>query len=486
LVWDEERPPENFETLAETNLPVLEPAPPRALVTDRQQPTHVLIEGDNLHALTVLNYTHAQAVDVIYIDPPYNTGSKDFRYNDTYIDGGDGYRHSKWISFMRKRLMRARDLLKDTGIIFISIADNELPQLRLLCDEIFGEENFRNTIVVSRVKKNIRERDLVKALNFGHGTVIFYARSSSAVIRIPTRFQRKKERWHSFDAPGIRKTMQYELFGHKPPAGRHWMYEEGKSKTLIAKGLLRPNPKSGKPEYCLKSSDDTMLDTNWTDLQEGDSKWIPNGGKNVKLVKRIIGMHPNKNAVVLDFFAGSGTTAEAVAALNHEDNGSRQVVLCTNNENEICAKVCYPRVKQVIQGYRRADGKPIAGLGGNLKYYRTAFAPADPGAENKELFTRQSIELLCLRESTFDFVSETEFWKIYENHQRHTAMLFDPAALPDLKKELARLGKPTSVYVFSREDANWECAFADMAEKVKARAIPDTILRAYRRIFFST
>lgn len=98
---------------------------------------HLIIEGDNYHLLSVLNYTHKGKIDVIYIDPPYNTGNKDFIYNDTYVDKEDDFRHSTWLSFMSKRLKLAKELLKDDGVIFISIDDNEQAQLKLLCDEIF-------------------------------------------------------------------------------------------------------------------------------------------------------------------------------------------------------------------------------------------------------------------------------------------------------------------------------------------------------------
>lgn len=361
LVWDEERVSEHLDLLMQKNRPVLDEAPEMS-VTGMDGPAHLLIEGDNFHALTVLMQNYRNKVDVIYIDPPYNTGSSDFQYKDKYVDADDAYRHSKWLSFMQKRLELSRSLLKETGLLFISIDDNELAQLRLLCDEIFGERNFRNTIIVSRVKKNIRERHLVKSLNLGHGTVLFYGASPSAAILIPTKYHPKKERWHSFDAPGVRKTMEYPLFGLRPPEGRHWMYEENKAREMIDNGTLRANARSGKPEYCLKASDHTFLDTNWTDLQEGDSKWILNGGKNVALVKRLLSMHPEKDTVVLDFFAGSGTTAEAAVELNREDGGSRQAILITNNENNICMDVCHPRVKS---------------LGCNLNYYRVRLEPVE-------------------------------------------------------------------------------------------------------------
>lgn len=167
LVWEDK--PEAVEKELAEHLPILEEVPERAIVANASgspapqdaahkadagpapegsAPQHTLIEGDNLHALTVLNYTHAGLVDVIYIDPLYNTGNKDFIYNDRFVDREDSYRHSKWLSFMAKRLKLARKLLKDTGVIFISIDDNEQAQLKLLCDEVFGEENFVATIAI--------------------------------------------------------------------------------------------------------------------------------------------------------------------------------------------------------------------------------------------------------------------------------------------------------------------------------------------------
>lgn len=129
-------------------LPVLEEDKNKEIVTDKEKPVNILIEGDNYHALSVLNYTHKGKIDVIYIDPPYNTGSKnEWKYNDHYVDKEDAYRHSKWISFMEKRLRLAKKLLKRTGIVFISIDDNEIAQLKLLCNEIFGEKNFIEQLV---------------------------------------------------------------------------------------------------------------------------------------------------------------------------------------------------------------------------------------------------------------------------------------------------------------------------------------------------
>ena len=146
LVWEEK--PEEVEERLRTQLPVLEEVKERALLSnDPSAPNHILIEGDNLEALVALTYTHEGKVDVIYIDPPYNTGNKDFSYNDSFVDAEDGYRHSKWLSFMSKRLKIAKQLLSDRGVIFISIDDNEQAQLKLLCDEVFGERKFIASLI---------------------------------------------------------------------------------------------------------------------------------------------------------------------------------------------------------------------------------------------------------------------------------------------------------------------------------------------------
>ena len=141
LHWEDK--PEEAEERLRVSLPILTEVTSKRITNGGDNaPNHILIEGDNLEALTALTYTHAGKIDVIYIDPPYNTGNKDFSYNDKYVDSEDSYRHSKWLSFMSKRLRIAKRLLSDRGVIFISIDDNEQAQLKILCDEIFGADNF--------------------------------------------------------------------------------------------------------------------------------------------------------------------------------------------------------------------------------------------------------------------------------------------------------------------------------------------------------
>ena len=147
LVWEDST--EDAWEKMKTSIPVLNEVDDKRILNDKDgehYPNHAIIEADNLHALIALTYTHAGMIDVIYIDPPYNTGNKDFVYNDSFIGEDDAYRHSKWLSFMEKRLQIAKTLLSERGVIFISIDDNEQANLKLLCDEVFGTDKFVATI----------------------------------------------------------------------------------------------------------------------------------------------------------------------------------------------------------------------------------------------------------------------------------------------------------------------------------------------------
>ena len=174
IIWDEERTKEVFEEEVQKKLPVLKDVTKNG-IEDKSKPNNILIEGDNYHALSVLNYTHKGRIDVIYIDPPYNTG-KEFTYNDKLVDKDDSYKHSKWISFMHKRLQLAKKLLSKKGVIFISIDDNEQAQLKILCNEVFGEDNFIASIVWQ--KKYSPQND-AKYFSDMHDFILVYARKKN-------------------------------------------------------------------------------------------------------------------------------------------------------------------------------------------------------------------------------------------------------------------------------------------------------------------
>ena len=177
LVWEDK--PEDVEERLREELPVLKEVKERAIISDEEDaPNHILIEGDNLEALTSLCYTHEGKIDVIYIDPPYNTGNKDFVYNDSFVDKEDSFRHSKWLSFMSRRLKMAKQLLSDSGVIFISIDDNEASQLKLLCDELFGESNYIGNIIWQS-RTSISNDDFIST---NHNHTLIYSKSKKNIL----------------------------------------------------------------------------------------------------------------------------------------------------------------------------------------------------------------------------------------------------------------------------------------------------------------
>lgn len=396
--------------------------------------TNMIVEGDNLHTLQVLQYTHRSKIDMIYIDPPYNTGNKDFRYNDAYVDREDSYRHSKWLNFMEPRLKLARNLLKETGVIFISIDDNELYQLKLLMDQIFGENNFVANMVWEKNSANNNSTLVARR----HEYILIYAKSISSLDKsyfnvrktnfdvmisaveearragktpaqaqedLRALFRRQdlsfsggEKQYNHVDGqfsiftisdlsnPGSNHDnpeYNYELINpetKKPfvTPSRGWLYKENNLKELLTNGSLFTETRIPRLKRFLKKVElqnvkSTIEDnTDGTkEVQELFSSPVFSYPKPSTLMKKLIAMIPHKDALILDFFAGSGTLGHAVLDLNAEDGGTRSFILATNNENKICEEVTYPRIKKVIEGYTGArDGKVREPRLANLKYYK--------------------------------------------------------------------------------------------------------------------
>jgi adenine-specific DNA-methyltransferase len=206
----------------------------------------------------------------------------------------------------------------------------------------------------------------------------------------------------------------------------------------------------------------------------------------------------NKDSTFLDFFAGSGTTGHAVLELNKKDRGNRKFILCTNNElngqeknlreqglsekeiqsHGICQAVTYPRIKRVIGGYTDVEGIPA-----NLKYYKTVFVPAGLTDKNKVEITKKAIDMLCIKEATFDEIEINKKYKIFKNKNKYTGIIIDHQSIDDFKKIINKIDGKFSVYIFSLGDDTFDQEFADMKEKVTLSPIPEAILRVYRRIF---
>ena len=409
LVWESHE--EAVDVKMQTHIPVFTEDTEKEIVAVPDGDYNFLLEGDNLHSLYLLEKTHKGRIDVIYIDPPYNTGTNDFIYNDKYIGRDDSFFHSKWLSFMSARLKISRRLLSDAGIIFISINDIECPNLRLLCDSIFGEQNFIGQFIWKN-RKALDSRNKTRFSN-NHEYIIAYAKSIDKAVLQGKEVSKEKYsnpdndprgEWLSCSILGLanaqqRPNLHYDLIDpetgivYPPNPNTGWRYSKETIEQKIAEGrILFPDKPSGRPRekkfYNEIRSQYTGVssvlseDVGYTEDSSKDINAIFNKRafdfpKPVALISFLVSQIQNKDSIVLDFFAGSGTTAQAVLELNRQDGGHRRFILCTNNENNICTEVTYPRVKTVITGKREDGSEYSDGIPANLKYYCTDFVARD-------------------------------------------------------------------------------------------------------------
>ncbi|MDE6472856.1 MAG: site-specific DNA-methyltransferase [Ureaplasma sp.] len=396
-------------------------------INAKDKNNNLLIEGDNYCALKSLLVSGIK-VDVIYIDPPYNTGNNDFVYNDSFVNKDDEFKHSKWLSFMKKRLELAKELLSDDGIIFVSIDDNEQAYLKVLMDEIFGENNFISDIIWIRNPGGESDNlHIAKTKDF----ILFYSKNKNkfqinylkdeiSIIGLKNNngelykkgpmLEKSGENDRLIDRPNLgyiiyfnpkenkvitssnykkdlindNLTLSTKIYEYdenllnkgyipiiprytKGTYGRWRQSEETFNKELINNKYIFQKTKnneikiyskeifnSDNPYKNLKPKDFISFTTN--SFGTNELKKIFNGicvfskPKPSNLISYLLNLHTNKNSIVLDFFAGSGTTAQAVMELNEEDGGNRRFILCTNNENNIAINICRERIYRVING----------------------------------------------------------------------------------------------------------------------------------------
>ena len=437
LVWEKHE--EKVDRMMQDNIPVFTEVKEREIKATDENSYNFLLEGDNLHSLKLLEKTHAGKIDVIYIDPPYNTGSKDFTYNDILVDENDGYRHSKWLSFMSERLQYAKKLLTDSGMIMISINDIELYSLKLLCDYIYGESNLLANMIWQSTPGSNTGLDIKTVTEY----VLCYAKNKMECTTASRPIEDDQK--YKFRDDYVEKRGKYLLnkldrrmtgqhyseslnYAIRTPDGRlvfpggeeekqkHWNWRWSESKVAwgIKNNFIEfKQSKNGKwaiyfKQYFKVNNNDELIerslpyqnlikDLNGANSARGTQeimsifdKKVFDYPKPLNLIKYLLQIHANQNATVLDFFAGSGTTAHAVLELNKEDGGNRKFILCTTNENNICEKVTYERIKRVIHGYADVEGIPA-----NLKYFKTDFIPKDADDVSEELLAhiQEMVEL---------------------------------------------------------------------------------------------
>lgn len=447
LVFEQHR--EQIDEILEKNAPVL--TEQKELFIDNGGEMNFLIEGDNLAALKLLEKTHKGKIDVIYIDPPYNTGATNWRYNNDYVDKEDGYRHSKFISFLKERMYCAKKLMSQNGIIVCAIDDYEIHDTRMIMDEIWGEQNRLGTVVVVHNPRGRNDDTFIATM---HEYLLFYAVDAKiASIGFFPLSEEDKKAYNKND--GIsdynetsfirtgnnslrteRPGLWYEIFYN--PSSNTLSLKRETSKDIL---LLPINGKNEErcwrwsPETFLKNKDTELFvkkikgeyriykkrritdlegrkpKTVWTDSKyDASSNGILMlqkifGGKNpfpypksLFAVLDCISISSMESSTILDFFAGSGTTGHAVMKLNAEDGGHRKFILCTNNENNICRDVTYERLKTVIMGKRKDGSDYTEKYDASLKYYKIDFVPIDDKlyyeyADELLLHIRELVEL---------------------------------------------------------------------------------------------
>ena len=521
LVW--ENKPEDVEERLRDELPVLIEDATKAIISDNANaPNHILIEGDNLEALTALAYTHEGKIDIIYIDPPYNTGNKDFVYNDRIVDKEDSYRHSKWLSFMNKRLRIAKQLLSDRGVIFISIDDNEQAQLKLLCDEVFGLNGFIANVIWKHTQQS-KNDELYFSRQYNYTLCyakqkeclprFYFKRTDDDNINYKNPDNDPKGLWRSGDvrSPNFRKTLCFDIISpngeiiHAPKNGWRWSEDSIKEKIETGEIVFKPDGTGIICKIYLCDQKGRTPENLWEGPRFGTTRQAASTIKDIfngvqvfdtpkphELIMRIEEISSTHNSTILDFFAGSGTTLHATMQLNAEDGGHRKCILVTNNENNICEEVTYERNKRVINGYTTPKGEEVAGLKNNtLRYYRTSFVGRSRSMKNMRQLMNLSTDMLCIKEDLY--TEQTKFGKqptyknvfrYFDDGKKRMMIIYKEEAVPllvDLIRKTDYEGK-MHVYVFSPSEDPWEGSFEEVQEKVQLCALPQAIYNAYRRI----
>ena len=380
---------------------------------------NLIIEGDNYDALRHLATTHAGQVKLAYLDPPYNTGRKDFVYNDTFFDATNRYRHSTWLEFMYQRLTLAKALLAEDGAIFVSIDDNELFNLGLLMNQVFGEQNFVANVIWQKV---FSPKNTAVHFSDDHEYVLVYAankdkwrpnpvpRSDALDKAYKNPDKDPRGDWTSGDmaARNFYGEGRYPITCPSgrlidgPPAGSFWRvskarFDEMDADNRIWWGKTGSNTPRIK-RFLTEVKQGVVPQTLWTyqevghtqDAKKQLNEILPKNRnddvfstpKPLQLLDRILRLATNPDDLVLDFFAGSGTLAQALLGLNKADGGNRRFVLVSNTEattaepdKNLCRDVCAERVRNAITGYENQKGEKIEGLGGDFAYLKTQTVP---------------------------------------------------------------------------------------------------------------
>lgn len=538
LVWDKENTKEDVVFQCEEYIPVLTEDKKKKICLGKTN--NLLIEGDNYHSLTSLNFVEKNSIDVIYIDPPYNTGHEDFIYNDKYVNEDDGYRHSKWLSMLAKRLKYARELLKNDGVIFVSIDDNEQANLKLLMDSIFGERNFLVNMIITSAPAGtqsstdfaqqhsycltyrktpefssnyitLNEEEIKEKYSYGKDKLgNFYIErlwkrgiggrmEDVPSLHFPVWYNEStKEIFIDDEADSLDKSKLVKIIPYQTAGvlGR-WTWSREKMRNerdhlIVVKvaGEWKLHKKvyseqdSGRKPYSIVPAKIGRTELGSLELKNIMNEKIFDYPKYSGFIKYLINLHSNKNAVVLDFFAGSGTTGHAVLELNKEDGGNRRFILCTNNENGICENVTYPRLKTVITGKRTDGSKYSDGLPANLYYFKTDFIKDEMNTEQAKYNLVEKVDaLLCIAENIFDEKERNEYSSHFVCGNKHLFIYndyYNAQKFEEFKGRVLSAKGEKIVYVYSSDNSVDENLINDA--KVTVKPIPSKIYEIYKEV----
>ena len=585
IVWEDN--PEDALLYLKDNLAYFSEQNKALISNNKTAPNHILLEGDNIHVLSSLVYTHEHSFDVIYIDPPYNTGAKDWMYNNNYIDSNDNYRHSKWLSLMANRLRLAKKLLKpENSALIVAIDDYEYLHLGCLLEQMFPNAIMQMITSVicpgGKGKKKgtdfTRTHEYIYFLRFGESVVypevrveekiplpwrglirgtlangrgkhgvgacgpnqfypIYVDNVTQQIVKIGTPIMEGVDR---FSVPQIDGCTA--VFPVRPDGTEmNWGCVPEEAESKLRNGYLRVSgyhpdkPQQYGIQYLTKG---TIKDIEeGKAIVEGKDKdgsvfgYYPEGKPmlpttvwniathnatqhGTEMLKKVFGEqrfdYPkslyavkdclrhvvlgNKNALILDFFAGSGTTLHATMLLNKEDGGSRRCVLVTNNENNICEEVTYERNRRVIEGYTTPKGEVVEGLPNNsLRYFKTNFFSRELDHQSKKQLFYALADTVRIKENCYteqdkfgslNLQGKEKLIRYFEENERKVLMVYDSRVIPYIVREIGAMDLQgiIKVYIFCDGSYPYSEDFKEVISKVDLVPMPGAMLQALRYI----
>ena len=583
LVWETQK--EEIEINFNSKLSVLESVKEKEIKNGATDKQNIIIEGDNLHSLEVLCFTHKSKIDFIFIDPPYNTGNDTWKYNNKFVNDDDTFKHSKFCSFMYQRLQLAKQLLSPDGVLCLTIDNYEVHNVKHLLEEIFKDKEIIMTVTEhnyrGRSKNNFaltheysiwvvrKNKDVITKSSFLSEDIKRNLRRTGTDARredVPTMFYGIEVDKNTLDIlsvtdavpqgenlPKSSNANSHIVFPVRPDGeemrwyyGRDRVIKESKEGTVYAKKiknkieihyLQKASPSRRKSVWRGTKFDSSTHGTELLTSIIGENDF-PFPKSVYSVIESIQAATAKKDAIILDFFAGSGTTGHAVLELNRMDGGERKFILCTNNENKIAEKITWERIKNVINGYEskknkktqlfeqeitlsdiknnkkllsrveeikklnphydsyeeslnfesyilwgiERGGKKIKGLGGNLKYFKIKLLDNSRTDGDKNFIAKELLETICFKEETYDPTKITKQFQIYSNKTKHTVIIYNNAFIEQAKSSIKELKGKVNIYVFSLSSDNYEDEFENITNIENIYPIPHPFLKIKERI----